>query len=307
MVGMPPAHPRPDAALLARLYEESAGSRWALARADFDAALDASIAHAFAGRQPDAAEVARYAASLHLADLALAAACRAGSAAAWEHFIAEHRPLLYRAADAIDPTGRAREVADSLYGDLYGLKEREGARQSLFRYFLGRSRLGTWLRAVLSQRHIDQLRAGRKLDALPEDEAALPAAAASDGANAEPAALQGVVQAALTAEIAALPPRDRLRLSCYYVQGMKLAAIGRALKEHEATVSRHLTRTRAAIKDGVVRRLRTDHGLSVDAITECLAAAARDSGMMDLAELVGAAPEHAPGPKPVQASPDGSF
>jgi len=307
MIGMPPAHLRPDAALLARLYDESNSGRWALSRADFDAAIDASVAHAFAGRQPDAAEIARYAASLHVADLALAAACRAGSEVAWAHFIAEHRPLLYRAADAIDPTGRAREIADSLYGDLYGLKEREGARQSLFRYFHGRSRLGTWLRAVLAQRHIDQLRAGRKLDALPEDEALLPAAATIDVAIPQPAGLQAAVQAALAAEIGALAPRDRLRLSCYYVQGMKLAAIGRAVKEHEATVSRHLTRTRTMIKEGVVRRLRMEHGLSADAIAECLEAAARDSGMMDLAELVGTAPESTAGPKPVQASPDGSF
>ena len=45
------------------------------------------------------------------------------------------RPVLYRAADAIDATGNARELADSLYADLYGLAEKGGKRQSLFRYF----------------------------------------------------------------------------------------------------------------------------------------------------------------------------
>ena len=35
---------------------------------------------------------------------------------------------------------------------------RAGERQSLFRYFHGRSSLTTWLRAVLAQRHVDRLR-----------------------------------------------------------------------------------------------------------------------------------------------------
>ena len=59
--------------------------------------------------------------------------------------------------------------------------ERDGARQSLFRYFHGRSKLSTWLRAVLAQRHIDRLRAGRKLDPLPDDQDTLP-----PGATATP-------------------------------------------------------------------------------------------------------------------------
>jgi len=38
----------------------------------------------------------------HLEDLALACACASGHEGAWEHFVREYRPLLYRAADAID-------------------------------------------------------------------------------------------------------------------------------------------------------------------------------------------------------------
>ena len=40
---------------------------------------------------------------------------------------------------------------------------REGQRQSLFRYFQGRSSLATWLRAVLAQRYVDRQRALRRL------------------------------------------------------------------------------------------------------------------------------------------------
>ena len=48
-------------------------------------------------------------------------------------------------------------------------------RRSLFRYFQGRSSLATWLRAVLSQRYVDRLRAQKRLEPLPdEDDAARP-------------------------------------------------------------------------------------------------------------------------------------
>ena len=79
----------------------------------------------------------------------------------------EHRPRLYRAADALDPAGGARDLADSLYADLYGFPDRQGKRKSLFRYFHGRSSLSTWLRAVLAQRHVDRLRTARRLEPLP--------------------------------------------------------------------------------------------------------------------------------------------
>ena len=71
----------------------------------------------------------------------------------------EYRPVLYRAADALDRSGGAREVADSLYAELYGIKDAPGERRSLFHYFQGRSSLATWLRAVLAQRYVDRLRA----------------------------------------------------------------------------------------------------------------------------------------------------
>ena len=94
---------------------------------------------------------------------------RSATHAAWDHFVLEMRPGLYRAADALDRSGGARELADSLYADLYGVEQRGGARQSLFRYFHGRSSLATWLRAVLAQRHVDRVRVERRIDPLPEE------------------------------------------------------------------------------------------------------------------------------------------
>ena len=105
----------------------------------------------------------------HTADLELARLCAEGNEHAWERFVREYRPLLYRAADALDTTQGARDIADSLYAELYGLDTRTGTRQSLFRYYQGRSSLATWLRAVLAQRYVDRLRAQRRLEPLPEE------------------------------------------------------------------------------------------------------------------------------------------
>src|SRR5437868_1113091 len=126
MRGPGPALP---SALLDRLYATSGAATWALSPDAFAAAVNRSIAHAFEDRPAAAAEIERYTASLHLDDLALAAACAAGQDRAWEFFVTSYRPHLQRAADAIDPTGGARELADSLYADLYGMGERDGARQ----------------------------------------------------------------------------------------------------------------------------------------------------------------------------------
>ena len=75
----------------------------------FSDALERSAEKAFAGRTPSEAELDRYYASLHLSDLALACACAMGREEAWDHFVSELRPGMFRAADAIDAGGGARE------------------------------------------------------------------------------------------------------------------------------------------------------------------------------------------------------
>jgi hypothetical protein len=120
-----------DRAVVERLFREANGARWGLPLDVFADTIEAGAARAFSDRDPTPREIDRYLASLHDSDLALACACGLGHEGAWDHFVREHRPVLYRAADAIDPGGGARELADSLYADLYGLAD-EGA-------FAGRS------------------------------------------------------------------------------------------------------------------------------------------------------------------------
>src|SRR5688572_32468135 len=102
-----------------RWYRDSGAERWGVTQDLFAQALDRSTAKAFAGRNPTPSEIERYHASLHLKDLALACACAEGNNDAWDHFVTELRPALYRAADAIDRTGAARELADAIYGELF--------------------------------------------------------------------------------------------------------------------------------------------------------------------------------------------
>ena len=85
-------------------------------------------------------------------------------------------------------------------------------------------------------------------------------------------------------------PRDRLRLACYYAQEMTLAQIGRLTREHEATVSRQLAKTRRAIRSEVERRLKTDQGFSPGEIDECFESIVDDAGNLDLADWLDTRP-----------------
>ncbi len=232
-------------------------------------------------------------AAAYQADLELASACAAGDEAAWERFIHEYRPVLRRAADAMAPGGAAHDLADELFAELYGLRERDGERQSLFRYFQGRSSLATWLRAVLAQRYVDRIRASRRTETLPDEESMWPALVrpvALGSTSPEEPRCRAAVTEALTSAIAALEPRDRLRLRCYYTQELTLAAIGKLFGEHEATASRQLARVRKDLRLAVEGRMRDTHGYAAAPLAECLRLVMNDAGDLDLGTLLARTP-----------------
>jgi len=278
--------PRLSGALVDRLHRQSGAERWTVSIDRFGATLEASVAKAFAGKDAGARDYERYATSLHLEDLALACACADGNAAAWDHFVAQQRPVLYRAADALDPSGGAREIADSLYGELYGLTERDGERRSLFVYYHGRSSLATWLRAILAQRKIDRVRSVKRFEPLDDE----PSIAAVDSGAPDPNRPRylALVRLALRDVLSALAARDRLRLGLYYGQKLTLAQIGRILGEHEATVSRQLAKVRREIGTQVEQRLLAG-GLDRAAIAACFEYAIDESGALELGEMLSVA------------------
>jgi len=264
---------------LAVVLQVDAGClRWGLPVEAFAQGLRRSVGKRFSGVQTASpAEVEEYVRSLHLEDMALACACSEGIERAWEFFIARFREDLRRAAFAMfrasgqADDARAAELADSLYAELYGIRSgADGRRKSLFEYFHGRSKLSTWLRAVLAQRQVDSIRAGARTISLDSEmENATPPArpdgVESAGANrnhpAGPAPdpdrerYIARLDRALAAALAGLEPRGRLLLASYYVDQLTLAQIGRMLGEHESTISRQLERLRRALHDGVAEAL----------------------------------------------------
>jgi RNA polymerase sigma factor (sigma-70 family) len=271
-----------DTRLIERLYRRSDAERWSVPLDAFREAVERGVARVYAGATPPQRDLERYLNGLHVEDLALACACSAGDELAWEHFISEYRPALYRAADALDASGGAREVADSLYAELYGVRGTSDGARSLFLYFHGRSSLATWLRAILAQRWVDRIRLERRTVPLDDDRVSVMPTRALDPDAPRFAAL---VRAALSEAVRRLEARDRLRLRSYYEQDLTLAQIGRITGEHEATVSRHLTRTRKILKSEVEGQLRRSGLMTEAEIERCLESAMQDAGMLDLAEL----------------------
>ena len=257
-------------AAIARLYQSTGAGRWGLSQSQFADAVAQSVARSAPGATDPS--LAKFLGSLHARDLALAAACRLGMDAAWDDFMAGYRAVLYDAARAIArDEARGRELADSLYADLYGLEVRAGQRRSLLQYFDGRSSLATWLHAVLARRFIDTYRQERRTTSIEDcPPGTLPdVAGAADPPDPDRARYLLLLRAALEAALRALTPRDRLRLSYYYLEELTLRQIGQLMGEHESSVSRRLGRTRKTLRRQVERALRRDQRLNDEQIRLC--------------------------------------
>jgi RNA polymerase sigma-70 factor len=308
---------RPD--LVERLYAQANAARWRLSPGHFAVALERSARKGLASGTLAAPQLEAYFGALHLEDLALATACADGDDAAWEHFFSAYRAYLRAAASAIlrckADSAEACDLADSLFSELYGLAAGKGAERSLFRYFHGRSSLKTWLRAVLAQRHIDSIRAGRRFDELAEDETGdirplMPLGPETLPPDPHRERYLASFTRALQTALERLEPREKERLRLYYAEEKTLAEIGRLLGEHESSVSRHLDRVRRDLRQTVEDILR--HGLGAangfaaqpplsDAeITLCFEYGAGDSPI-DLDKLL--PPSKSPGPPAGKRTP----
>lgn len=252
------------------LYEQSGAAEWKLSPEQFAATLELSAAKNFTESSPDPRTLEQFLSALHLRDLALAAACAHGCEAAWERFVAVYRPYLRVSAAAIlrcpQDSPEACDLADSLFTDLYGIAETRGPVRSLVRYFHGRSSLKTWLRAVLAQRHLDAIRSTRRfvdIEGEAQSERPIPQLIA-DAPPPDPHRQRylALFRRALETAIAGLDSRDAQRLRSYYLEDQTLAAIGRALGEHESSVSRNLDRIRRLLRQKVESLLRAGFSLA---------------------------------------------
>ena len=300
MSDLPHSHRSLDATLVARLHVRAHAARWDVSVQRFGLALATAIAkHAPPDASADAIE--RLTDSLHLEDLSLAVACAEGHEAAWNAFITGYQPELNRAAVAIAGGPHGQDLADALIADLFGLDAKGTGRRSLFEYFHGRSKLSTWLRALLSRRHIDALRAGRRttsLDAVERPDELFDTRSLTPAPpDPDRGRLATALQQALDRALSGLEPQDRLRLAYYHVDEMTLAQIGRQLGEHEATVSRKLTRIRQTLRERIDAVLRDELRLGPDEIKDCFRQALEDGTVSARGlRLVVSTEEHAGNP-----------
>jgi RNA polymerase sigma-70 factor, ECF subfamily len=255
---------------LSELYGRSRAADYGLSEQEFALVLE-GIAAKYLPLEGDALDFFR---GLRLEELVLARACAAGHERAWELFLGRYRHKLYDAARAITrEDSTARELADSLYAELYGTETRDGRRTGKLNYYTGRGSLEGWLRATLAQEYVNRYRSRRRLVSLEEEtERGLEFAAADPPAQQPPD--ERLVQAT-DAVLSALMGEERFMLASYYVDGRTLAEIARSLGVHESTVSRKLEKLLRMMREQIVDGLRR-RGMSRRQAEEALETDVRD-------------------------------
>ena len=192
--------------------------------------------------------------TLRVDELALARACAAGHNGAWEIFLTRYREKLYLSALRIArEDSAARELADTLYADLYGTTARDGKRVSKLASYTGRGSLEGWLRTVLAQEYVNRYRRTKRLVSLEEESEE---GAQFSAPNPEPIIPTDNRLAQATDEaLAQLSAEDRVILSAYYLDERTLAEIARMLGVHESTISRKLDKVAKALRKQILAAL----------------------------------------------------
>lgn len=263
----------PPPLLLDELWRRAAAEACGLTRDEFGQALasmGAKTNHGLlAGAVADPAQRASFFRGLRLEELALAQACALGREAAWERFLGRYRSAITQAAIAIAGSATlGNDLADSLYAELYGLRQVEGERRSPLKSYSGRGSLMGWLRTTLVQRFRDHHRKTHREEPL---EGVDTPAAQPEEAIAETAALAAAVRQTLKS----LGAEDRFLLVAYYLDRHTLLTIARTLGVHEATISRRLKRLLADMRN-LLRQNLCAGGLNAAAAAAALGADPRD-------------------------------
>jgi RNA polymerase sigma-70 factor (ECF subfamily) len=239
--------------LLADLHAKGGCEKIGLTRNSFAVILcEVGSKHATAATSET--EIRTFFLSLRVDELALARACAAGVNSAWEIFLTKFREKLYLSALRIArEDSAARELADTLYADLYGTNTRDGQRVSKLSSYTGRGSLEGWLRTVLAQEYVNRYRRTKRLVSLDEEsEEGIQFAAPEP--EPVPAADPRLAQATDEA-LAFLSGEDRMVLSAYYLDGRTLAEIARMLGVHESTISRKLDKLAKGLRKQIVAAL----------------------------------------------------
>ncbi len=250
---------------LSQLYKLSEGSNIGLSPAHFAEALSA-ISLRFLPPNATSREQHDFYKNLHLKDLALAQACSRGVSLAWEHFQTRYRENLYTAALVLTKNDSiARELADSLFGDLFAT---QGSKLSSYS---GRGSLEGWLKAVLAHAYVDRYRAQRRVVSLDQRLAAIGATVQYRVEPTHTVQLHRAIEEACLTRT----PEQRFLLAAYFCDEWTLAEIAKSLGVHESTVSRRMDRVLRELRRTITANLRKQ-GISLGQIEDSLQAAAHD-------------------------------
>jgi RNA polymerase sigma-70 factor (ECF subfamily) len=256
------------------LYVRSGGQAFGLSFQEFAEILQ-EVGGRYLSADASESDASEFQQRLRLEDLALARACAHGYGPAWEFFLSHYRQKLYDAAGAIAKEDSiARELADSIYTDLFGTRQNDdGERISKLASYTGRGSLEGWLRTVLAQEYINRYRTQRRLVSFEEKTEGGSQFKAKDDAAA---VLPDVrVEHAVDAALVELSAEERLILAFYYLDGRTLAETARMLGVHESTISRRLEKITISLHKRIVRELRRC-GMSAREIDEALLTDVRD-------------------------------
>ncbi len=233
-------------------YAASGCAKFGIAQAEFPKIVAAALGSpALAGT---GSEIRKLLDSLKLEELVLSRACAAGNEAAWEQFLNRYRAVLYGAAHKIaKDDATARELADSIYADLYGVSDAGRERASKLLYYSGRGSLEGWLRTVVAQEFVNRYRKTRRETSLEEVMEGGAQFAAAPGNHSGPVDTR--VERAAESVLQALDTEDRFVLAAYFLDGRTLAQIAKLLKVHESTISRRLEKTSAELRKRIRKQL----------------------------------------------------
>jgi RNA polymerase sigma-70 factor (ECF subfamily) len=258
---------------IVELYPKSSAADFGIASDQFGKILGEVAAKCLPG-SATAEQTAAFWQALRLEDLVLARACAAGNERAWEVFMSRFREKLYDIASYITKeSSSARELADSVYADLYGTRRREAERISKLALYSGRGSLDGWLRTVLAQEYVNTYRKQRRLVSLDEEseEGVQFAAPAQDSSPVADSRLE----TAIDDELRSLDPNDRFILASYFLDKRTLAEIARALSVHESTISRKVEKLTKTLRRQVLKNLMRQ-GMGRRQAEEALSADVRD-------------------------------
>lgn len=258
------------------------------------------------------AELSEFLEQIQADDLFLAIACSEGNERAWWEFDQSQRSYMQRVARHLAKTEMdADEVVDWVYGELYGTRVVDGERVSKFSTYGGRGSLRGWLRTVIWHAIVDMHRASHdevSLDEMTETigEGAAHSSFAKPPSDGEEEMIDRLTTdryrkatvSALSNSFAGLDAHERLLMSYYHVDGLKLREIARLAESessplkgwfqrrsqtpdpgtrvHESTVMRWLEKSYSKVLRSFRHELTNVHGLKDEEIEICISLATRD-------------------------------